>query len=65
MEVNGTSMNFIVHKRGELVPFEPNAKGVHANAAIRVDLVLQNTGLVDKTGGSAVFYQSQVKLLKV
>ncbi len=41
------------------------AKGVHANAAMRVDPVLKNTGLVDTTGGSAVFYQSQVKLVKV
>jgi anaerobic selenocysteine-containing dehydrogenase len=41
------------------------ATGVHANAAMRVDPVLQNTGLVDLTGGSAVFYQTQVKLVKV
>jgi tetrathionate reductase subunit A len=40
-------------------------KGVHANAAMRVDPVLKNTGLVDLTGGSAVFYQTQVKLVKV
>ena len=39
--------------------------GVHANAAMRVDPVLKNTGLVDTIGGSAVFYQSQVKLVKV
>lgn len=39
--------------------------GVHANAAMRVDPVLKNTGLVDPVGGSAVFYQSQVKLVKV
>ena len=39
--------------------------GVHANAAMRVDPVLKNTGLVDTVGGSAVFYQSQVKLVKV
>jgi anaerobic selenocysteine-containing dehydrogenase len=39
--------------------------GVHANAAMRVDPVLKNTGLVDTVGGSAVFYQSQVKLIKV
>jgi hypothetical protein len=32
---------------------------------MRVDPVLKNTGLVDLTGGSAVFYQSQVKLVKV
>jgi len=41
------------------------ATGVHANAAMRVDPVLKNTGLVDTTGGSAVFYQSQVKLVKI
>ena len=41
------------------------ATGVHANAAMRVDPVLKNTGLVDPVGGSAVFYQSQVKLIKV
>ncbi len=41
------------------------ATGVHANAAMRVDPVLKNTGLVDPVGGSAVFYQSQVRLVKV
>jgi len=41
------------------------ATGIHANAAMRVDPVLKNTGLVDPVGGSAVFYQSQVKLVKV
>jgi len=41
------------------------ATGVHANAAMRVDPVLKNTGLVDCVGGSAVFYQTQVKLVKV
>jgi tetrathionate reductase subunit A len=41
------------------------ATGIHANAAMRVDPVLKNTGLVDTVGGSAVFYQSQVKLIKV
>ncbi len=51
---------------GVRVPGDPRrATGVHANAAMRVDPVLKNTGLVDLTGGSAVFYQSQVKLLKV
>jgi anaerobic selenocysteine-containing dehydrogenase len=39
--------------------------GIHANAAMRVDPYLKNTGLVDSVGGSAVFYQSQVKLIKV
>jgi len=39
--------------------------GVHGNAAMRVDPVLKNSGLVDTVGGNAVFYQSQVKLVKV
>jgi anaerobic selenocysteine-containing dehydrogenase len=51
---------------GVRVPGDPRrATGVHGNAAMRVDPVLKNTGLVDLTGGSAVFYQSQVKLVKV
>jgi anaerobic selenocysteine-containing dehydrogenase len=51
---------------GVRVPADPRrATGVHANAAMRVDPVLKNTGLVDLVGGSAVFYQSQVKLVKV
>jgi anaerobic selenocysteine-containing dehydrogenase len=51
---------------GVRVPADPRrATGVHANAAMRVDPVLNNTGLVDVVGGSAVFYQSQVKLVKV
>jgi len=41
------------------------ATGIHANAAMRVDPFLKNTGLEDIVGGSAVFYQSQVKLVKV
>ncbi|NLI83326.1 MAG: molybdopterin-dependent oxidoreductase [Deltaproteobacteria bacterium] len=51
---------------GVTIPGDPRrATGVHANAAMRVDPVLKNTGLVDPVGGSAVFYQSQVKLIKV
>jgi len=51
---------------GMEVPADPRrATGIHANAAMRVDPVLKNTGLVDMVGGSAVFYQSQVKLVKV
>jgi tetrathionate reductase subunit A len=50
---------------GVPVPADPRrATGIHANAAMRVDPVLKNTGLVDLVGGSAVFYQSQVKLVK-
>ena len=38
-------------------------RGIHANAAIRVDPYLGNTSLVDPVGGSAVFYDTQVKLV--
>jgi Fe-S-cluster-containing dehydrogenase component len=44
---------------------ERRSKGFHANAAMRVDPFLKNTTLSDTVGGSAVFYQSQVKLEKV
>jgi hypothetical protein len=40
------------------------ATGIHANAALRVDPVLKNTTLSDLTGGSAVFYDTQVKVTK-
>ena len=40
-------------------------RGVHANAAMRVDPYLGNTSLVDPVGGSAVFYDTQVKVVKV
>ncbi len=40
-------------------------KGIHANAAMRVDPYLKNTTLVDPVGGSAVFYDTQVKVVKV
>ena len=38
--------------------------GVHANAAMRVDPYLGNTPLVDPVGGSAVFYDTQVKVVR-
>ena len=38
-------------------------RGIHANAAIRTDPYLANTSLVDPVGGSAVFYDTQVKLV--
>jgi anaerobic selenocysteine-containing dehydrogenase len=51
---------------GETVPSDSRrAGGIHANAAMRLDPILKNTGLVDTVGGSAVFYQSQVKLIRV
>jgi hypothetical protein len=51
---------------GHTVVRDPRrARGIHANAAMRVDPILKNTTLSDVVGGSAVFYQSQVKLVKV
>jgi tetrathionate reductase subunit A len=40
------------------------ARGIHANAALRVDPQIKNTCLSDLAGGSAVFYDTKVKLLK-
>ena len=40
-------------------------RGFHANAAMRVDPYLGNTSLVDPVGGSAVFYDTMVKLVRV
>ncbi|MFN7036280.1 MAG: molybdopterin-dependent oxidoreductase [Bellilinea sp.] len=37
-------------------------RGFHANAAMRVDPYLGNTPLLDPVGGSAVFYDTMVKL---
>jgi tetrathionate reductase subunit A len=51
---------------GVAIPADPRrATGFHANAAMRIDPVLKNTTLCDTVGGSAVFYNSQVKLIKV
>ncbi|HEU5317036.1 MAG TPA: molybdopterin dinucleotide binding domain-containing protein, partial [Chloroflexota bacterium] len=38
--------------------------GLHGNAAMRVDPVLKNTTLADLVGGSAVFYDTRVKLAR-
>jgi anaerobic selenocysteine-containing dehydrogenase len=40
------------------------ATGIHANAAMRTDTHNPNTCLRDLVGGSAVFYDSRVKLVK-
>lgn len=40
------------------------AEGVHANAAMRTDPLVTNTCLIDPVGGSAVFYDTTVKLVK-
>lgn len=44
---------------------ERRGKGLHANAAMRVDPVLKNTCLSDLTGASAVFYDTKVRLVRV
>jgi len=41
------------------------AKGLHANAAMRTDPVLPNTCLADPVGASAVFYDTQVRLVRI
>ena len=41
------------------------ATGIHANAAMRTDTQNPNTTLRDLVGGSAVFYDTRVKLVKV
>lgn len=51
---------------GTVIKGDPNrVQGIHANAAMRVDPFLKNTTLLDPVGGSAVFYDSKVKLTKV
>jgi anaerobic selenocysteine-containing dehydrogenase len=51
---------------GKVVKGDPRrATGIHANAALRIDPVIKNTTLSDLTGGSAVFYDTQVKVVKV
>jgi tetrathionate reductase subunit A len=50
---------------GEVIHGEPRrATGIHANAAMRTDTHNPNTCLRDLVGGSAVFYDSRVKLVK-
>jgi anaerobic selenocysteine-containing dehydrogenase len=41
---------------------ERRATGFHGNAAMRIDPYLKNTCLADITGGSAVFYDTSVRL---
>jgi anaerobic selenocysteine-containing dehydrogenase len=51
---------------GKLVKGDPRrAVPLHANAAMRVDPHLKNVTLSDLAGGSAVFYDTKVKLVKV
>lgn len=49
---------------GQVVHGDPRrAAGVHANAAMRVDDYMQNTTLSDVVGGSAVFYDTMVRVV--
>lgn len=51
---------------GITIPGDPQrAVGFHGNGAMRIDPVLGNTTLSDLAGGSAVFYDSKVKVVKV
>ena len=51
---------------GKVVKGDPRrAAGVHLNAAMFIDPYLKNTPLQDPVGGSAVFYDSKVRLMKV
>jgi tetrathionate reductase subunit A len=51
---------------GEVVPAdERRSTGVHANAAMRTDSHNPNTCLSDLVGGSAVFFDTRVRLQKV
>ncbi len=43
---------------------ERRGKGIHANAAMMIDPYLKNTCLSDLAGGSAVFYDTKVRLEK-
>lgn len=50
---------------GEKIQGDPRrTRGFHGNAAMRVDPYLGNTSLVDPVGGSAVFYDTMVKVIK-
>jgi hypothetical protein len=50
---------------GKTIKTDPSrSTGIHANVAMRVDPVLKNTGLQDVVGGSIVFYDTKVKLVK-
>ena len=51
---------------GTLIKGDPKrVLGIHANAAMRTDPLITNTTLFDPVGGSAVFYDSRVKVTKV
>jgi anaerobic selenocysteine-containing dehydrogenase len=51
---------------GKLIKGDPRrGTGVHLNAAMWIDPYLKNTSLQDPVGGSVVFYDSKIRLIKV
>ncbi len=49
---------------GQVVKGDPRrARGIHANAAMRLDDHLKNTCLLDPVGGSVSFYDTKVKVV--
>lgn len=51
---------------GKTIPKdERRGRGIHANAAMRLDPALDNTTLSDPVGASVAFYDSMVKLIPV
>jgi len=51
---------------GQVIRGDPGrASGVHLNPVLRTDPQLTNTCLADLVGGSAVFYDTRVRLVKV
>jgi len=51
---------------GKVIKGDPRrGTGINANAAMWLDPYLKNTSLQDPVGGSVVFYDSKVKLIKV
>lgn len=51
---------------GRTIKGDPRrATGLHANAAMRTDPTLPNTVLADPVGASGVFFDTDVRLVKV
>jgi anaerobic selenocysteine-containing dehydrogenase len=51
---------------GEVIKGDPRrGRGIHLNAAMRVDPVLGNTALSDPVGASVVFYETKVTLRRL
>jgi anaerobic selenocysteine-containing dehydrogenase len=58
------SQDFVID--GQMIKADASrTQGFHANAAMRTDPTITNTSLFDPVGGSAVFYDTQVKVTKV